>query len=72
MKEVAIASELLSDAGQLSLMQGLRNRLAHLESIYSEDGWMSLADNPNDRFDFERFREIRKTLLEIGMVLDKI
>lgn len=72
LKEVDIASELLSDGGQLSVMQVLRNRLAHLESIYSEDGWMSLADNPDDRFDFARFREIRKTLREIGIALDGI
>ncbi len=72
LKEVEITSELLSDGGQLSVMQGLRNRLAHLESIYSEDGWMSLEDNPDDRFNFERLREIRKTLREIGIALDEI
>jgi hypothetical protein len=72
MKGVEGVSELLSDKGQLSLMQGLRNRLAHLESIYSEDGWMSLADNPDDRFDFDRFREIRRTLRDVGKALDRI
>jgi len=72
MGEVAEVASLLSDQGELKVMQDLRNRLAHLECIYSEDGWMSLSDNADDRFDFERFREIRKTLRDIGLELDKI
>jgi len=71
-KEVANVSSLLSDTSALKGMQDLRNRLAHLESIYSEDGWMSLSDNAEDKFDFERFREIRKSLREIGLALEKI
>ncbi len=69
MKDVAAVASLLSDNGQLKGMQDLRNRLAHLECIYSDDGWMRLSDNVDDRFDFERFREIRRTLREIGLAL---
>jgi len=72
MKEVDDVATMLSDSGELKRMQDLRNRLAHLECIYSDDGWMSLSDDANDRFDFERFREIRKTLREIGLSLDRI
>lgn len=72
MVEVAEVASLLSDQGALKGMQDLRNRLAHLECIYSEDGWMTLSDDAKDRFDFERFREIRKTLRDIGLALDAI
>lgn len=72
MADATEVASLLSDKGELKGMQDLRNRLAHLECIYSEDGWMSLSDNPDDRFDFERFREIRKTLRDIGFALDEI
>jgi hypothetical protein len=72
LKHVDEATSLLSDNGSLKDMQDLRNRLAHLESVYTEDGWMSLSDNPKDRFNFERFRQIRKTLREIGLKLDQI
>ena len=72
MAEVTEVASLLSDQGELKGMQDLRNRLAHLECIYSEDGWMTLSDNADDRFDFERFREIRKTLRDIGLALEQI
>jgi CheY-like chemotaxis protein len=72
MKEVEHVANLLSDDGELKRMQDLRNRLAHLECIYSDDGWMCLSDDNADRFDFERFREIRKNLREIGQAIDKI
>ena len=72
MKDVDDVASLLSDKGELKGMQDLRNRLAHLECIYSEDGWMSLSDNLDDRFDFERFRGIRKTLRDIGTALEKL
>ncbi len=72
MSDISEAVSLLSDEGDLSSMQALRNRLAHLECIYSDDGWMSLSDNASDKFDFERFREIRRTLRDIGLDLEKI
>jgi len=72
MKDVADVASLLSDKGELKGMQDLRNRLAHLECIYSEDGWMSLSDDADDIFDFERFREVRKLLREIGLALERI
>ncbi|MEP2775867.1 MAG: hypothetical protein ABJQ29_13780 [Luteolibacter sp.] len=72
MKEISEISNLLSDEGELKAMQDLRNRLAHLECIYSDEGWMTLSDNGADKFDFEKFRGIRKTLRDIGIVLDEI
>jgi len=72
MKNVEDVYSLLSDGGDISAMQNLRNRLAHLECMYSEDGWMSLTDDEADRFDFERFKTIRKTLREIGLTLERI
>lgn len=71
MAEVSEMAGLLSDEGDLNKMQTLRNRLAHLECIYSDDGWMSLSDDSDDLFDFERFRDIRKTLRDIGIALEK-
>lgn len=72
LEEADHIGQLLSDDGNLKKMQDLRNRLAHLECIYTEDGWMSLADNSDDKFDFERFRQIRKALRDIGIALDEI
>lgn len=72
MDKVTEVFSLLSEEGELKEMQDLRNRLAHLECSYSEEGWMSLSDNADDRFDFERFREIRKTLRDIGIKLENI
>src|SRR5690606_26674499 len=41
MVDTAEVASLLSDEGELKGMQDLRNRLAHLECIYSDEGWMS-------------------------------
>jgi len=72
MGDVEKVTNLLSNDGELKQMLTLRNRLAHLECVYSEDGWMTLSDKNEEKFDFEKFRDIRKTLRGITQQLEEI
>ncbi len=63
---------LLADDSLLATMQGLRNRLAHVEGRHLEDGKMVLTDNEEETFDFERFREIRIALRELSDQLEAL
>lgn len=71
-KELENFPQIFADGKELSELQNLRNRLAHIEGELSDDGTMRLADDCNDTFDFSRFKSIRRSLLEISGILKGI
>lgn len=61
----------LQDSGAIHSLQILRNRLAHVEGELDEDGVMTLVDNIDDKFDFEKFSEIRIQLREAHNLINR-
>lgn len=61
----------LSDTGKLKGLQDIRNRFAHYEATVSDNGEIVLDDGTEEAFSFDRFREIRKDIIELKKVLSE-
>lgn len=62
----------LKDGGDLQSLQKLRNRFAHVSAqLDAEAGHMTLDDDPAEVFDYPRFEEIRRLLVDISERLNE-
>ena len=72
MREIGGDAEFFEEGAPLAEMQKLRNRLAHITGNADENGVMTLSDDLEEKFDYDKFREIRKNLRDIGGMLDSL